>query len=391
LVFGAVLGRRLIYNTCWEDPALDREALELRPDDRVLVITSAGCNALDYLLAGAGLVHAVDLNPCQNALLSFKVAAVQALDYASFFELFGLGRSRQAEPMYRDAVRPRLPPFARRFWDRRISYFQGTGWRNSFFYRGTFGLLARVQLANAQILLGLRDAVRRLLEAADVDRQRAIYDVEVRDRLWTPLTNFLCSRQSLLALIGIPWEQRCLINEYPGGVLRFSRDIVETVFTRLPLRTNYFWRVYLQGRYDADCCPEYVRRENFDRLRAALDRLTVTTSSVTEYLRSAEPGISKFVLLDHMDWLNSRDRQGLSDEWSAILAKARPGARVIFRSAGLRVPYLDELPVLLRGRRRALGDLLTFDRERAAELHRCDRVHMYGSFHIARLPMDGEG
>ena len=52
-IFKAVHRRNLIYNTCWEDPALDREALGLGPADRVMVITSAGCNALDYLLAGA--------------------------------------------------------------------------------------------------------------------------------------------------------------------------------------------------------------------------------------------------------------------------------------------------------------------------------------------------
>ena len=53
-VFHAVHRNNLLYNTCWEDPALDRIALKLTSTDRLLVITSAGCNALDYLLAGCG-------------------------------------------------------------------------------------------------------------------------------------------------------------------------------------------------------------------------------------------------------------------------------------------------------------------------------------------------
>lgn len=56
-VFRFVHGNNLVYNTCWEDPRLDRKALELTSQDRVLVITSAGCNALDYAMAGAGHVH----------------------------------------------------------------------------------------------------------------------------------------------------------------------------------------------------------------------------------------------------------------------------------------------------------------------------------------------
>src|SRR5215475_8119078 len=101
-LFRAVHRRNLIYNTCWEDPRLDRVALNLGPDDRLVVITSAGCNALDYLLAGCGEIHAVDVNPIQNALLDLKRAAVLNLDHDSFFELFGDGRTPRARQLYSD-------------------------------------------------------------------------------------------------------------------------------------------------------------------------------------------------------------------------------------------------------------------------------------------------
>ncbi|MFO0944569.1 MAG: DUF3419 family protein [Planctomycetota bacterium] len=47
--FGMVHGNNLVYNTCWEDPRLDREALGLTAEHQVLVITSAGCNAWSTL------------------------------------------------------------------------------------------------------------------------------------------------------------------------------------------------------------------------------------------------------------------------------------------------------------------------------------------------------
>src|SRR5277367_3731783 len=121
-LFKAVHRHNLIYNTCWEDPALDRVALELGPDDRVVVISSAGCNALDYLLAGAGEVNAIDVNPIQNSLLELKKVAIRELDYPAFFELFGHGRSPQARQMYQDALRRHLSPFARRYWDKHIAF-----------------------------------------------------------------------------------------------------------------------------------------------------------------------------------------------------------------------------------------------------------------------------
>jgi hypothetical protein len=81
-VFNALYARSLVYNTCWEDPAVDRQALRLTPDDVLLVIGSAGCNVLDYALQAPRAIHAVDANPRQNALLELKIAAIRHLDLA---------------------------------------------------------------------------------------------------------------------------------------------------------------------------------------------------------------------------------------------------------------------------------------------------------------------
>jgi S-adenosylmethionine-diacylglycerol 3-amino-3-carboxypropyl transferase len=41
--------RKLLFAQSWEDPELDIEALRITPDDRVLAVTSGGCNALSLL------------------------------------------------------------------------------------------------------------------------------------------------------------------------------------------------------------------------------------------------------------------------------------------------------------------------------------------------------
>ena len=99
-VFNAICGRSLIYNTCWEDPAVDRKALNLGPNDTVLAITSAGCNVLDYALLGPKRIHAVDANPRQTALLELKLAAIRCLDYEDFFALFGRGHHDDSAQLY---------------------------------------------------------------------------------------------------------------------------------------------------------------------------------------------------------------------------------------------------------------------------------------------------
>lgn len=387
-LFREVHRRNLLYNTCWEDPALDRVALNFQPGDRVAVITSAGCNALDYLLAGAGEVNAIDMNPIQNALLELKRAGIRSLDHGSFFELFGDGHTARAGEMYHDALRAELSPVARGYWDRHLPlFFMGRGWRRSFYYRGTSGLLAKLMLS--QLAAGrLKKPLEKLLRATTVAEQRDIYETHLRKRLWKPWLNWFLSRSTTLSLAGVPEPQRLqIVNQYPGGVSRFIRDCVEAVITELPFSDNYFWRVYLQGHYEPACCPEYLTKVGFTELKSGkINGLNIHTSSVTEFLRGHDGQINKFILLDHMDWMSLRHDSALSDEWTAILAKSAPGSRAIFRSAGLRVDYLHTLPVKHHGRDAVLGDLLTYHRDLAAELHRRDRVHTYGSFSIADLP-----
>ena len=92
--------------------------------------------------------------------------------------------------------------------------------------------------------------------------------------------------------------------------------------------------------------------------------------------------ISKFVLLDHMDWMASHYPQALVEEWREILARAAPSARIIFRSAHSRPKYLDTISV--DGVK--LTEHLRFHESLARELSRQDRVHTYAGFHICDVP-----
>lgn len=385
--FNLVHGHNLVYNTCWEDPRLDRVALRLGPSDTVLVITSAGCNALDYALQQPRHVYAVDVNPRQNALLELKLAGIRALSFEEFFALFGRGRLEEYPSVYRQRLRPLLSAPARDYWDRHGYYFSGEGWRQSFYFHGTAGMFARLINFYVDRVARVRDGINAILSAATVDEQREIYDRRLRRAFWNRMIRWMVGRDATLSLVGVPRPQRLQVErDYAGGIARFIEDCVETVFAALPLGDNYFWRVYLCGEYTPSCCPEYLKRENFELLRDGLaDRVSVHTESILEFLHRHEEPISRYVLLDHMDWLSAALRPVLEQEWQAIVRRAAPGARVIWRSGGLRVDYVDPIEVQVGAARWRVGDLLTYHRELAAELHARDRVHTYGSFYIADL------
>ncbi len=387
--FRTIHRHNLVYNTCWEDPRLDREALQLSSDDSVLVITSAGCNALDYLLQAPRRVFAVDLNPLQNALLELKVACIRTLSFDEFFCVFGTGGAAQWPAWYRGRVRKALSPAARSIWDRRIDFFDASTRRKSFYFRGSSGYFAWLINAYIDRVAKVRESIQSVLDAPSIqDQQRLFHQGEVRQSIWRPMIRWMIRRDATLSMLGVPRLQRRQIDVgYAGGIEQFIIDRLESVFTRLSLADNYFWRVYLTGSYTPTCCPEYLKRENFDRLRDHLiDRLETHTNSVAGFLRQHDEPVSRYILLDHMDWMCGKDRGPITQEWQAIVDRSDEHARVLWRSAGLSCGFVDTVEVATRdGRRTRVGELLQYHPELASSLHARDRVHTYGSFFIADI------
>ncbi|MEW4488793.1 BtaA family protein [Thalassoglobus sp. JC818] len=386
--FNLIHGRNLVYNQCWEDPRLDREALQFNADDEVVVITSAGCNALDYALAGVNHVHAVDMNFRQNALLQLKQAAIKNLEFDQFFDLFGHGRIANWDEIYTKQLRSELPEQSQKFWDRHGNFFTGSRRRPSFYFRGTSGLFAWIVKGYVGRNAKLRDAVNKLMAAKTLEEQQEIfYEDNLKETLFRPMIRWLLGRDTTMAMLGVPRSQRQQLDqEYPGGIAQFIVDRIETVFAKLPLQDNYFWRVYLTGEYTRDCCPEYLKKENFESLKQGIvEKVSTHTNSLLGFLEGHSKPVTKFILLDHMDWLYHNRKDILAEEWQAIVSRAGEGAKVIWRSASLNVDFVDPIEVEVDGTTRKLGDLLKYDRPLAERLHPLDRVNTYGSFYIADL------
>lgn len=201
-MFAAIYSRSLVYNTCWEDPAVDRRALNITPSDTVLAITSAGCNVLDYALVGPHRIHAVDANPRQTALLELKLAGIRNLDFEDFFGIFGRGRHARFRALFVQRLRDELTPFARDYWDRRVHWFDG---RNaSFYFHGLSGVVAHLFQSYLRLRPRLAVAVSALFDTHCLDEQRHIYDTHIRPFMWSSGMNWTLSRQITMSMLGVP-------------------------------------------------------------------------------------------------------------------------------------------------------------------------------------------
>jgi S-adenosylmethionine-diacylglycerol 3-amino-3-carboxypropyl transferase len=108
-------------------------------------------------------------------------------------------------------------------------------------------------------------------------------------------------------------------------------------------------------------------------VKTRTSRVSVIHDNMIHFL-SAEPSesLDRYVLLDAQDWM---DDAALNALWREITRTARPGARVIFRTAGAE----SVLPGRVSD---ALLRYWTYDAARSAEIHAKDRSAIYGGFHL---------
>ncbi len=371
-IFQLIHNHKLIYNTCWEDPRCDRMLMDLDEDSEVVMITSAGDNALDYMLDQPTKVHCVDMNYRQNALLELKKAALTQLEHAEFFAFFGQGRTSQAKTIYQDRLRNQLPDYAQSYWDKYIKYFSGKGLRKSFYYRGTSGLLAYGLTSFLKMRNRIHKNVQQLFAAQDLEEQSRYYDY-LENRVFNRPLRLLVNNHYAMCLAGVPRNQQELINQsYDGGPLEYIQTSFRKIFTTLDINDNYFYQVYFQGRYTEECCPEYLKAKHFDSLRKQQSRIQTYTTTLSQFLHQQPGQYSHFVLLDHQDWLAAHDRPALEEEWRLILANSRPGTKILLRSAAKEIDFFPDFVL----------DRVDFDQPETETAHELDRVGTYASVYL---------
>jgi S-adenosylmethionine-diacylglycerol 3-amino-3-carboxypropyl transferase len=371
------LFRGLVYTQIWEDPEVDLEALALRADSHIVAIASGGCNVLSYLIDDPARITAVDLSRAHVALNRLKLVAASRLpSWEVFYRFFGAADDEANVAAYARLIAPHLDSQSRLYWEgrslhqlgrRRISIFANHAYRH--------GVLGRFIGVTHAVCRAYGVDLRELLGARTLEEQRQFFETTLAPLFDKRAVRWATANRLSLYGLGIPPAQ---YEALAGGIdmRHVLRQRLERLACGFSLDDNYFaWQAF--GRSYAENAtgplPPYLRRERFDEVRARVDRVEVLNRSITEYLAGCADGSrDRYVLLDAQDWMTDAQLNAL---WTEITRTARPGARVIFRTAAE--------PSLLPGRLEpAVLDRWRYEAELSRDLTRRDRSAIYGGFHL---------
>lgn len=337
-LFNYFVKDQIIFNSSWEDPAIDRKLLDLNPDSDILTITSAGDNVLDYLLDSPKSITSVDLNPSQNAIAELKFATIKNSNYETLFHLFGYGRYNQIDSLL-NLLKTQLSPTTYNFWVKKKHYFTS---KLPFYHYGTSGIIARGFYYHLKYNKKLRYKVNEMVNCESLEDQYKLH-LELEKILFDNIiAKFLLGNKFTLSFLGIPDSQAKLVdvhNDY-HNMYDFIVGSLRTVFKEFPLSQNYFWYLYIKGQYSKETCPNYLKEENFDLLKSNVHKVKLVTDTFFNQLaNSPASSYSHIILLDHFDWF-WEDKAMQLKVWEEIKRIAKPNAKILFRSAASNRDYL---------------------------------------------------
>jgi S-adenosylmethionine-diacylglycerol 3-amino-3-carboxypropyl transferase len=369
--------RGLVYAQIWEDPVVDMEALAIRPDSRIVTIASGGCNVLSYLTADPERITAVDLNPAHVAYNKLKIAAVRHLpDYDALHRFFGRADDTANLAAYRQYLRPHLDDATRRYWEGRdmIGRSRIGGFARNIYTRGLLGNF----ITTAHIMARLyRIDMKEVLRAGSVEEQRRIFEAKLAPVFDRRFVRWLVDQPASLFGLGIPPAQyHALAGDHPDGIRAVLKERLRKLACDFDVRDNYFaqqafGRGYARGQ--GASLPPYLEPGNYEAVKRRIDRVEMLHANFIDHLGSL-PAASRdrYILLDAQDWMTD---ELLTTLWTQITRTARPGARVLFRTAAA--------PTLLPGRvPDAILDRWDYRAEESLGFTARDRSSIYGGVHL---------
>jgi len=347
----------LIFTMNWEDPESDYKALRITSGDRMMTITSGGCNTLSFLLYDPMEIYAVDINPSQSYLLELKMAAMKRLSFEEFSGFLGLKNTQDRLHKYH-TLREELSDGAKAFWDQNVTMIE-----KGFLMNGRYEKFVKL-VGRIMFFIQGRKRINGLFNEKTLEDQKDFYQ-----QYWnTKRTRFMFDlffNKYILAKRGLKADYF----HFDDGSDSFSGSFFNRfrkALSEIPVHNNYFLHLYLKGGYKSlNEVPDYLLEQNFNVIKARLDRIKIITSDAKLWLSTLPDNfLNCFGLSNICELMNPDDTLKFFNE---VNRTACPEARICFRN--LMIPR--EVPEILR-------DSIIMDEKLSRNIFDNDRSFVYG-------------
>ena len=350
----------LRYAQCWEDADVLLDALDIQPHHSCFSIASAGDNAFSMLSRSPQRVIAVDLSSTQLACVELRVAAYLELEHDELLRLIGSRAGNDRVALYR-RCRALLSIDARAFWDEREALItHGVGAAGKF--ENYFAMFRDRILP----FVHSRGTIDRLFEPRSLDARREFYERTWNNWRWRGMFRLFFSR----FVMGRAGRDPAFFKYVEGSVADRILARAHHALSELDPAENPYLHWIFYGHH-SDSLPHALRPENYQVIRANLERFEWRAQSLEEFLESEDAReMNAYNLSDIFEYMSAENYHEILDR---IVDTAADGARLAYWNLLVPRTRPDSMASQLR------------PVPIAADLHQRDKAFFYSAFVVEEV------
>ena len=350
--------KKIAYSTCWEDFETINNALQINEKDRLISISSAGCNVLNALLFSPKKILAIDFNPYQNHLLELKIESIKNLNYEEFIELIGVKESKNRNKIYKK-IRKKLSKNSQEFWNKNTKLIQ-----KGIMYNGKQEKYIKLIGRILRSFKGNK-IFEEFLQLKKIEQQKQYFNLYFKGFIWNSFFRFLYSKPVMLVA-----KDKLVLNQIDDNSyhIKFKKR-TEHAIKNIPVYKNPFASLALRGKYlDERFYPDYLKKENFEKLKNNVDRIEIKNSNIADLLKKQpKNSYTKINLSNSLDWITPEEFEDALKEVARVLKDK--GRFCYFNTLINR-----KIPNSIKN--------IKSKKEKADKLLKKDRSFLYGNFEI---------
>ncbi len=303
------------YSNCWEDADLLLSLLDIKKDDKVLSIGSAGDNSFSLLSKAPKKVVAVDVNPAQLHLIKLKKAAFQTLDHEEFISLLGFKPCDNRLQLF-EKISNQLDSEALSFWRlHSIKIEEG------IIHSGKFEKYFKNFRKYILPIIHNKHRVIELLNQKDDVNQQNFFNNIWNSWRWRTLFKLFFSRKTMGAIGRDPK----FLDQVEGSVSDYILNTAKIHLSNSSCQTNGFLHYILNGSFGVHL-PHYARKENFEKIKNNIGKFEIFQGYADDAVKEFGQ-FSKFNLSNIFEYMSSEQ---FGQQVNYFENESKPNSRFVY-------------------------------------------------------------
>lgn len=259
------------YANCWEDPEVLLKGLSPKNGSKILSIASAGDNSFSLLTTNPELVVAVDVNSTQLYLVALKKAAIRHLDYEDVLIFLGFSDGVDRLKLFQ-RIKSELETDVRQYWEQNTDSIA-----KGIVHQGKFERYFQLFAKRVLPFIHSKRHVEQLLAPKGEMEQIHFYQQKWNTWRWRLFFNIFFSR----FVMGKFGRDPQFLKEVGVDVSSYIFKKAEKHLKKVNAQRNPILQYNLTGNFGA-LLPHYLRAEQYDKVKANLDRLVIRQGFVEQ-------------------------------------------------------------------------------------------------------------